>query len=44
MSEGEKSCWLVILPWKSFYMVGAPCAYEEALEDARKIWPDAEVE
>lgn len=44
MSEGVKSCWLVILPSCSFFMVGAPCPYEEALQDARKIWPDAEVE
>ena len=39
-----KSCWLVILPWKSFYMVGSPCTKAEAEEFARGIWPTAEVE
>ena len=44
MSEVVKSCWLVILPWKSFYMVGEKCSKAEAKAFARGIWPDAEVE
>ncbi|MDU9398062.1 hypothetical protein [Pseudomonas sp. zfem003] len=39
-----KSCWLVILPWKAFYMVGEPCTQAEALTYARGIWHHAEVE
>ena len=43
MSEVVKSCWLVILPWKSFYMVGEQCTQDEALAHVRGIWPAAEV-
>lgn len=39
-----KSCWLVILPYTSFYMVGAPCTKEEAEAYVRGIWYVAEVE
>lgn len=39
-----KSCWLVILPWRSFYMVGAECTKAEAEAAARMIWFNAEVE
>lgn len=44
MSEVVKSCWLVILPWKSFYMVGEKCTKAQALEYVRGIWHHAEVE
>lgn len=44
MSEVMKSCWLVILPWKSFYMVGEQCTQDEALAHVRGIWHHAEVE
>lgn len=36
-----KSCWLVILPYKAFYMVGPPCTKEEAEHHARSIWFNA---
>lgn len=36
-----KSCWLVILPWKSFYMVGQICTKEEADSYVQSIWPNA---
>lgn len=39
-----KSCWLVILPWRSFYMVGEACTKAEAEEFVRGIWWNAEVE
>lgn len=40
-----KQCWLVILPYKSFRMVGGePCTRDEALAYARGIWWHAEVE
>lgn len=39
-----KSCWLIILPYASFYMVGAPCSKEEALAYVLGIWNVAEVE
>lgn len=39
-----KSCWLVILPYRSFYMLGEPCTKEEAEHSARLIWFNAEVE
>lgn len=43
MSEVVKSCWLVILPSCSFFMVGEKCSQAEALAHARGIWPAAEV-
>lgn len=36
-----KSCWLVILPYRSFYMLGEPCTLEEANYAARLVWPSA---
>ena len=35
------TCWLVILPYRSFPMVGAPCTEAEALEFVRGIWQNA---
>lgn len=42
--QERKQCWLVILTYKSFRMVGEPCTREEALAHARGIWWHAEVE
>lgn len=40
-----KACWQVKLPRKKpFAMVGARMTESEALETARRIWPEAEVE
>lgn len=40
-----KACWLVKLPGrKPFAMVGARMTEAEALETARRIWPEAVVE
>ncbi len=40
-----KACWQVKLPGlKPFAMVGSRMAEAEALEMARRIWPQAEVE
>lgn len=39
-----KSCWLVILPYRSFYMLGEMCTKAEAEYAARLIWFNAEVE
>lgn len=40
-----KSCWFVLLPGgRRFPMVGGVMSRDEALEFARGIWPDAEVE
>ncbi len=40
-----KACWSVSLPGrKPFAMVGARMTEAEALETARRIWLDAEVE
>lgn len=39
-----KPMWIVVLYWRSFPMVGGMMTREEALEAARLIWPDAEVE
>ena len=41
MSE-RKTCWLVVLYWKSFAMVSTtPLTHAEALECVRSIWPGA---
>ena len=40
-----KACWSVKLPGrKPFAMVGTKMKEAEALETARRIWPEAEVE
>lgn len=44
MTGEKKACWIVVLYWKSFPMLGEPCTKEEALAYARGIWPSAEVE
>lgn len=36
-----KSCWLVVLPYRSFYMLGELCDQAEAERCARLIWPSA---
>ena len=38
----KKTCWIVILYWKSFPMVSTePLTHDEALECVRSIWPSA---
>lgn len=38
----RKTCWVVVLYWKSFSMVSTePLTAEEALECVRGIWPNA---
>ncbi len=42
---GMKSCWIVVLYWKSFPMVSTEkLTHAEALACVRSIWPNAEVE
>lgn len=40
----KKYMLIVVLPWKSFPIVGALMTKEEAEECARLIWPAAEIE
>lgn len=44
MSEELRYMWWVVLPWKSFPIVGALMTKQEAEECARRIWFNAEVE
>lgn len=44
-TQTKKAAWLVILPgYRPFSMVGEPMTQAEALECARVIWPNADVE
>lgn len=40
----KKYMWIVVLLWKSFPIVGALMTRDEALESARLIWWNAEIE
>lgn len=40
----KKYMWIVVLPYRSFPIVGALMSKEEAEECARLIWPAAEIE
>jgi hypothetical protein len=42
MTTDRKTCWTVVLYWKSFAMVSTePLTHEEALATVRALWPGA---
>lgn len=42
MADGmRRTMWLVILPWKSFPMIGEAITLEEANAYVQGIWPSA---